>query len=80
MADYDLAILAYPNLAQAYVVRGNLFRQKGEESKALADYQHAIAIPVPPGNAWATLGRARANINKGDFDAALIDLERSEPH
>jgi tetratricopeptide (TPR) repeat protein len=74
MSDYDSAIEANPVNAEAFVVRGNLFRKNGEESKALADYDRAIAIPVRPANASETLDRARAYMYKGDFDAALIDL------
>jgi|CZKC01.1.fsa_nt_gi tetratricopeptide (TPR) repeat protein len=75
LADFDAAIRIKPDNGQALVARGNFYRFLGEETKAHADYNAAIAVPIPPeARARPYLDRSRAYLAKGDLTSALTDL------
>jgi len=74
-ADYDEAVRRNPDNPHAYFVRGLFYRFRGEETKALAEFDRAIAIPVQPDNANTYVDRAEARMAKGDLAAALGDLD-----
>jgi tetratricopeptide (TPR) repeat protein len=80
--DYERAIAAFtralqidPNLAGAYIKRGNVHSDQGDYDRAIADY--TAAVRVEPKNALAYQNRGLAHAKKGDFDAVLADCEKA---
>ncbi len=61
-------------LAAVYTERGYLRREK-DPARALIDYDSALR--VQPGFVDALAGRAWINMTRGDYDAALPDLNKA---
>jgi tetratricopeptide (TPR) repeat protein len=72
LREYNRAIQAAPELAEAYWGRGCVRHAKGELAPALADFQKAI--DCDPRFARAYQERAKIRIDLGDFDGALGDF------
>jgi tetratricopeptide (TPR) repeat protein len=71
LREYNRAIQAAPELAEAYWGRGCVHHAKGDLAPALADFQKAI--DSDPRFARAYLERAKIRCDLGDFDGALGD-------
>jgi tetratricopeptide (TPR) repeat protein len=61
--------------ASAHIARGNLYAVQGAVDRAIADYDHAIALD--PTRAVAFFNRAGAVAASGDIDRALTDYNRA---
>ena len=61
------------NLAIAYSNRGNSFLRRGQEDRAIADYDQAIRLDPSYVDAYRNRGAAR--FNQGAYDKALPDYE-----
>jgi tetratricopeptide (TPR) repeat protein len=72
LREYNRAIQAAPDLAEAYWGRGCIHQAKGDLALALADFQKAIDSDPRFGKAY--LERARIRADLGDFDGALADF------
>src|SRR5712691_4984687 len=57
-----------PNLAIAYTNRGNAYLNKGDNDRAIADYDQAIKLSASYADAFN--GRGAAHDNKGEYDLA----------
>lgn len=64
-----------PVIANAYVNRGLVLKDRGDHVAALADFDKAIR--VDPANVWALYHRANEYEAKGDLAAALADIARA---
>ncbi len=74
-ADYEMAIrsnAAYPN---AYLGRGNIYFNAGQDDKALVDYNKVAELD--PKNGYNYSARGSIYAKKGQFDLALQDLNRA---
>ena len=58
IADYNMAIELKPDYAQAYVNRGNAYRDKGVIDRAIADYSKAIELKPDYAQAYYNRGGA----------------------
>lgn len=67
------AIALDPKHARAYLMRGFLWRARTDPERALAAFQHALALE--PGYAWARAEAGRTKIELGRADEAITDLE-----
>jgi tetratricopeptide (TPR) repeat protein len=72
LRDYNHAIQAAPELAEAYWGRGCVHQAKGNLPVALADFE--MAIDSDPRFGRAFLERAKIRAELGDFDGALADF------
>jgi tetratricopeptide (TPR) repeat protein len=61
--------------AAAYVNRGVAYRGRGEDDRALADYDQAII--VDPKNAVAYLDRGNVYYDRAEYDRALADYSEA---
>jgi regulator of sirC expression with transglutaminase-like and TPR domain len=48
LADYQQAIALKPDLVEAYLNRGLVYSQMGEEEKAIADFQKVLELTDDP--------------------------------
>src|SRR5215510_9047323 len=63
------------DLAIFYRNRGNAWRSKGDNERAIADYDQAIRLD--PKNAVAYYNRGNAWWGKGDLDRAIADYDQA---
>jgi len=61
--------------ASAYIIRGMIWAQKGENDIALGDFSEAIQLD--PNNKWAYLNRSVALKAKKEYDNALSDINEA---
>jgi tetratricopeptide (TPR) repeat protein len=67
----DRRIAAQPKDGDSYVERGEIYRQRNDLAKAVADYSQAIAFTKPPDpRLWRERGRMNAELGKWDQVAA----------
>jgi tetratricopeptide (TPR) repeat protein len=64
-----------PGAAWAFANRGNLFDQRDEFDKALADFDEAIRLEPHDSRLYGNRGRTHAR--RGDFDLALADFDEA---
>jgi tetratricopeptide (TPR) repeat protein len=72
LREYNLAIHAAPDLAEAYCWRGAVFHEMGQTAQAMNDIDRAIACD--PRYPSAYLERAKRRTESGDFEGALADF------
>ncbi len=72
LREYNRAIQAAPELAEAYWGRGCIHEAKGNVALALADFTTAIECDGRFGRAY--FERAKMRVDLGDFDGALADF------
>ncbi len=72
IAQYDKAIALDPNDSHAYAGRGDLFIEKGDYDRGMADYQKAIDL----GYDVVYYVRAEKNIERGYYDLAIDDYTK----
>ena len=70
-ADFDQALKLDPQLAEAFIYRGELSEARGDRPGAIEDYTRAIAT----GSARAYFKRATVKFLNGDLDGAKADRE-----
>jgi tetratricopeptide (TPR) repeat protein len=75
IADFDQAITANPDYADAYVGRGAAYVNLGQYDAARTDLDRAISLG--PRIALAYYNRGLMSYFRGEFDEALIDLNRA---
>src|SRR6516165_1397499 len=63
------------NLSWAYYNRGLAYQEKGDNDRAIADYDQAIRLD--PKYAFAYNGRGNAYKAKGDNDRAIADYDQA---
>lgn len=68
LQDFDQAIKLKPDLAEAYVGRGDVWNNSGQPKRALLDYEKALSI---------RLDFAAAHAGRGDAYAALKQYRRA---
>jgi tetratricopeptide (TPR) repeat protein len=64
---------AAKKLAEAYTNRGNIYADKGETDKAIADFTHAINLDPTRDDAFAA--RGVQYYNQGDYKHAVADFD-----
>jgi tetratricopeptide (TPR) repeat protein len=64
-----------PNVAAYYYYRGNAYRAKRDNDRAIADYGQAIWLD--PKDAEAYFNRGNAYNGKGDYDRAIADFDEA---
>jgi tetratricopeptide (TPR) repeat protein len=64
-----------PIIANAYVNRGWILKERGNHVAAFSDFDKAIRID--PTNVWAFYDRANEYEYRGDLPAALADIEKA---
>jgi DNA-binding winged helix-turn-helix (wHTH) protein/Tfp pilus assembly protein PilF len=69
----ERAIKLDPTQARAHLLRGFLWRARRDPDRALAAFQHALALD--PNYAWVHAEAGRAKIDVGRADEAIIDIE-----
>jgi tetratricopeptide (TPR) repeat protein len=72
LREYNWAIQAAPDLAEAYCKRGSIYQAIGKPEKALSDFDRAIQFD--PRLAAAYLERGKMRTERGEHDAALADF------
>jgi DNA-binding winged helix-turn-helix (wHTH) protein/tetratricopeptide (TPR) repeat protein len=72
-AAIERAIKLDPKHAPAYLQRGFLWRARADPDRALAAFQHALALT--PNDAWAHAEAARAKIDVGRAAEAVGDIQ-----
>ena len=72
--DVDEAIALDPQDAEAYAIRGNVYFDKGDYDRAIADYDEAIALD--PQYASAYYNRGNAYSDKGDSTRPSLTMTR----
>ena len=75
LADYEMAIRsnkAYPN---AYLGRGNIYFNAGQDDKALLDYNKVAELD--PKNGYNFSARGSVYGKRGEYEKALTDLNRA---
>lgn len=74
--DYEQAIKRDPKIAEAYFGLGSIYWLKGDNGRAIANLDHAVAIGKPRSVLYLTyLGYA--HYDKGEFDLAIADYDRA---
>jgi tetratricopeptide (TPR) repeat protein len=81
----DRRITAQPKDGGSYLERGEIYRQRKDLVKAVADYSQAIAFTQPPDpHLWLERGRMNAELGKWDEVAAdfaqALDLLPPDPN
>ena len=64
-----------PGSAEAYSLRGEIYRMKGNFERALADANEALRLD--PQQAWTYLRRGRIYENQCEWDKALADMKEA---
>lgn len=72
LREYNKAIHAAPDLAEAYCRRGSVYHEMGQAALAMSDINRAIACD--PRYAIAYLERGKQRTEIGDYDGALADF------
>jgi len=72
---WNQVLTVNPDIASALVLRGCAYNDRQEYDKALADFNHSIALDPKSGLAW--FNRAVSKSKLGDFDAALKDYNEA---
>jgi lipoprotein NlpI len=67
--------LSQPNLAVTYMNRGVEWRHKGDDERAMADYNQAIVLD--PNNALAYNDRGNVWADRADFTRAIADYDKA---
>lgn len=67
--------LSQASLAVTYMNRGVEWRHKGEDDRAMADYNQAIQLN--PNDAMTYNDRGNVWVDKGDFEHAMADYNQS---
>jgi tetratricopeptide (TPR) repeat protein len=73
--DCNKAIPLDPNLARAYVERGNAYDDKGQHDRAIEDYNKVIALNPNDVNAYTNRGLAYER--KSDMDSAISNFKKA---
>ena len=73
---YDEAIRLNPNIAEAYLNRGNTKARVNRHEEAIADYDEAIRLNPDYANAYNNRGNAKCELNRheeaiADYDEAI---------
>lgn len=68
--------LSYGEYANLLELRGKVYERMGEQDKALADYDRALELS--PRDTTVLRKRATFYFNKGDYTAALADIQTAE--
>jgi tetratricopeptide (TPR) repeat protein len=74
LREYNRALQAAPDVAEAYWGRGCVHQAKGSVASALADFTKAIESDSRFAGAYAE--RAKIRMELGDFDGALADFNQ----
>jgi len=74
IADCNQAIRLVPNYAEAYVNRGDVYKDKGNRDKAIADYNQAIKLAPNYAEAYFKRGFIYRDSN---HDKAIADYSRA---
>ncbi|HHT9125137.1 MAG TPA: tetratricopeptide repeat protein [Candidatus Brocadiia bacterium] len=72
---YDKALEINPNLADAYLNRGNAYYNKGENDRAILDFNKALEINSRYAEAYNNRGSAYDK--KGEYDRAILDFNKA---
>ena len=72
---YTSLIESDPKSTEAYCNRGNVYCQRGDYDKAVADYTKAIELN--PQLAMAYYNRGHAYHRKGNYDKAIADCTKA---
>ena len=75
MEDYTQAIKLYPNNAELYWKRGNLYRDQEDYKHALEDYTRAIELSPKPYDIYFS-SRASVYEKLGEYEKALADYDK----
>lgn len=75
IAFLDMAIAQSPENAQAFLLRGNAYKQLGNIDQALADYDQAIVLDVNMAAAFHNRGLIHSE--QGNNEQALADFARA---
>ena len=75
IASYDKTIEIQPNDHKAWVCRGDIYRQLGQQKQALANLNQAIELK--PDYAWAIATRGQTYAQLQQYETALQDLDRA---
>ena len=67
----DALVTQFPNRPELLSMRADIYQWAGEDAKAMADYQAALALRPNDGQLWFEL--ARLQIINGDIDTATSD-------
>jgi lipoprotein NlpI len=67
--------LSQPNLASTYMNRGVEWRHKGDDDRALADYNQSIKLN--PSNSVVYNDRGNVWVDKGQYNQAIADYDQS---
>ena len=76
IAEFDNAIQANPNSAEAYYFRAGAYAKKDDFDKAISDYTKAIEINPEYGDAY--YNRALAYLAKGESDKSRWDYDKAK--
>ena len=76
IAEFDNAIQANPNSAEAYYFRAGAYAKKDDFDKAISDYTKAIEINAEYGDAY--YNRALVYLAKQKYDSAWQDVHKAE--
>lgn len=71
LVDLEWLISRHPTMASAYLLRGQILRNKKDVIAAIKDYGRAIELD--PGNVDARRGRGWSLLSMGRYDEALVD-------
>jgi len=75
MADYDEAIRLNPKDKEAFGLRANAYKAKGDFDRSLADYDQLVQLD--PKDARAYFHRARLHWQTASFAQSLTDLDQA---
>jgi len=67
----NAAIKIKPNLPDGYIIRGNVYSDKGDNDHAIADF--TTALRIKPDKHEALFNRGNVYASKGDYDRAIED-------
>lgn len=75
LADVNIAIGLFANVAEAYNLRGAIYDRKGDGDHAISDYSSAIRLD--PSYAAACANRGLAYLKRGAYDLAITDFNEA---